>query len=253
MANTWNREDMIAYLLHEMPEDRRASFSEDWMAEPTLYEEIQRVEAELIDEYVRGDGSPERRSRIEKYLLSQDGQEQKLEFARALHQELMPHRQRTISRAWLGAAAAIVVMAGGSAWLAFQNRALHERVEELRAAATLPSGQPAGAVFRALLPLDSLRGVNHDTSIALPSGTSIVRLDLEMDPGDESADTSAELSASGKSIWRVWPVREERRGTVLVASLWIPAALLTPGHYEIRLSASAKALAYYRLDVVASP
>src|ERR1700722_12016305 len=138
MANTWNREDMIAYLLHEMPEDHRASFSEDWMAEPALYEEIHRVEAELIDEYVRGDGTPERRSRIEKYLLSQDGQEQKLEFAKALHQELQPGRPGKFSWRWLGAAAAIVVLSVGSAWLAFENRALHQRVETLQAAAKLP-------------------------------------------------------------------------------------------------------------------
>jgi hypothetical protein len=253
MANTWNREDMIAYLLHEMPEDQRASFSEDWMAEPALYDEIHRVEAELIDEYVRGDGTPERRSRIEKYLLSQDAQEQKLEFAKALHQELVPRRQRGTSLAWLGAAAAIVVLSVGSAWLTFENRALHQRVETLQAAAKLRVIQPAGSVFETLLPLDSLRGVNRDTTIALPPGTSVVRLDLEMESGDESADTSAEVSASGSSIWREWPVREERRGSVLVASIWIPAALLTPGHYEIRLSAAAKALAYYRLDVMGRP
>ena len=242
---------MIAYLLHEMPEDRRASFSEDWMADAVLYEEIHRVEAELIDEYVRGDGTPERRSRIERYLLSQEGQEQKLEFARALHQELVPRRQQRTSWTWLGAAAGIVVLIGGSAWLAFENRALNGRVEELRAAVKLPASQPAGSVFEAMLPLDSLRGVNRDTTIAVPRGAAVVRLDLEMESGDESADTSAEVSASGTAIWREWPVREERRGSVLVASIWIPAALLVPGQYEIKLTASGKALAYYRLDVAA--
>jgi hypothetical protein len=246
MANTWNREAMIAYLLHEMPEEDRASFSEDWMADTALYDELHRVEAELIDEYVRGEGAPERRRRMEKYLLA--SQEQKLEFAKALHQELVPQRQRRTSWAWIGAAAAIVAMAGGSAWLAVENRALHER---LLAAAKLPVSQPAGSVFEAVLPLASLRGVNRDTTIAVPHGASVVRLDLEMEAGDESADTSAEVLASGTAIWREWPVHEERRGSVPVASIWIPAALLAPGHYEIRLTAAGKALAYYQMDVAA--
>ena len=246
---------MIAYLLHEMPEDDRADFSEDWMADAALHEELRGVEAELIDEYVRGDGTSERRSRVESYLLSQDGQEKKLEFARALHRELVPPGRRSVPRAWLGAAAAIVVLAGASAWLALENRALHERMGELRATSKLPVGSPvgapAGSVFEAMLPLDSLRGANRDTTIALPRGASVVRLDLEMESGDESADTAAEVSAAGAAIWRQWPVREERRGSVPVASIWIPAALLAPGHYEIRLTAAGKALAYYRVDVTA--
>ena len=116
---------MVAYLLHEMPEDYRADFSEAWMADPALHAELRRVEAELMDEYVRGDGASERRSRVETYLLPQDGQEAKLEFARALHQELSSPRPRRVSWAWLGAAAAIVVLAGLSAWFAWENRALH--------------------------------------------------------------------------------------------------------------------------------
>jgi hypothetical protein len=255
---------MIAYLLHEMPEDYRAEFSEDWMADAALHEELRRVEAELIDEYVRGDGAPERRSRIESFLLSEDGQEKKLEFARALHQELAPPRHGSVSfppargsRAWLGAAAAIVILAGASAWLALENRALDKRVGELTAASKLqmgpPAGMPAGSVFETTLPLDSLRGTNRDTAIALPRGASVVRLDLELESGDESADTSAEVTASGTAIWREWPVREERRGGVLVASIWIPVALLAPGNYEIRLSAAGKALANYRMYVPTRP
>ena len=244
---------MIAYLLHEMPDDYRADFSEDWIADPALHEELHRVEAELIDEYVRGDGAPERRSLIESYLLSQDGQRKKVEFAKALHRELGAPRHRNVFPAWLGAAAAIVVLAGASAWLALENRALHGRVAELSAASKLPvgspAGLPAGSVFEAMLPLDSLRGANRDTTIAVPRGAAVVRLDLEMESGDESADASAEVSVSGTAIWREWPVREEQRGSVPVASIWIPAALLAPGSYEIRLTAAGKALAYYRVYV----
>ena len=106
-------------------------------------------------------------------------------------------------------------------------------------------------MFEATLMLDTLRGANRDTTIAVPSGASIVRLNLEMEAGDASADTSAEVSLSGAAVFREGPIREERRAGVLVAPIWIPAALLAPGHYEIRLTAAGKSLAYYRLNVAA--
>ena len=48
---------MIAYLLHEMPEAERTAFAERWFNEPELYERVQMAEAELLDEFARGNVS----------------------------------------------------------------------------------------------------------------------------------------------------------------------------------------------------
>jgi len=63
------RDDLIAYLLHRMPEEARASLAEQWLADPALHEQLRMAEAELLDAYARGEAAPEDRQAIETWLL----------------------------------------------------------------------------------------------------------------------------------------------------------------------------------------
>ncbi len=49
-----NRDQLIAYLLHQMAEDEREAFSERCFLEPGLREDLQMAEADLLDAYARG-------------------------------------------------------------------------------------------------------------------------------------------------------------------------------------------------------
>jgi hypothetical protein len=245
MANTWNREHLIAYLLHEMPEEDRAAFCEEWIADAQLHEDLRMMEAELLDSYVRGEGSVVQRGRIEEYLLSQEGQAKKVAFARSLQQAVRSRERRPVLWAWMGMAAAILLLAGTSLWLWRENLLLRGKVDELHAVSRVP----AGPVFTVTLPLDLLRGTARDKTVELPRDASVLRLDLEMEAGDQSALSTVDVSSATGVVWHQSPVREERRGAAMVASVWIPAAQLPAGRYEIRLSADGKAQAYYRMVV----
>ena len=79
-----NRDQVIAYLLHQMAEDEREVFSERCFVEPGLREDLQMAEADLLDAYARGKAKGEDRKQIERWLLGSSVQRQKLDFAQAL-------------------------------------------------------------------------------------------------------------------------------------------------------------------------
>jgi hypothetical protein len=51
------------------------------------------------------------------------------------------------------------------------------------------------------------------------------------------------------TVWRQSPVFENRNGQIAVASVWIPAQVLRPGRYEVKLSEQGKAIAFYPMTV----
>ena len=73
---------MIAYLLHKLPDSEREAFEDRWMEDSGLYNELQDVEAELLDDYASGALTPEDRDLVTRHLLGDPAQDQKLLFAR---------------------------------------------------------------------------------------------------------------------------------------------------------------------------
>lgn len=241
-----NRDPVIQYLLHEMPEAERAAFAERLFTEPELYERVQMAEAELLDAYVRHQVSRRERGRIEQYLLNSEGQRRKLAFAAALDAAL-PHPKRMhLPWAAIAAAAALVLMAGASLWLGFQNRNLRREVSRLENAAP----PEPGAVFTVSLPADTLRGTSAANTVRLPAGASMLRLDLELRPGDQRYVYTATVSAGGQRLWTEGPLQAESRGTALLAPVWIPAGVLSSGEHTVQLEAAGNPVAYYRFTVV---
>lgn len=240
-----NRDRVIQYLLHEMPEAERAAFAERLFTEPELYERVQMAEAELLDAYVRHRVSRHERLRIEQYLLNSEGQRRKLAFAAALEAAL-PRPQRT-HLPWAAiAAAALVLMAGASLWLGLENRNLRQEVARLESAAP---PQP-GAVFTVGLPADTLRGAQAENTIRLPAGATMLRLELELRPGDQQNLYTATITSGGRTLWAEGPLRAESRGTALLAPVWIPASVLSAGQHTLQLEAAGNPVAYYRFNVV---
>src|SRR5271163_942535 len=142
-----NRDDLIAYLLHQMPEPERLDFAERWFADRELSEQLSIAESELLDAYVRGELPRERRAQVERFLLNSDEQRRKLEFTAALHGVLPVERREPIPWLALCAAAMLVVMIGVVVWVGRQNRELHREVATLqRAARPVPGGVYSAAL-----------------------------------------------------------------------------------------------------------
>ena len=242
-----NREELIAYLLHQMPEEAREAFNDRWIGDPELYEQLRQTESELLDGYARQELDAVPRAQIETYLLTSEHQRQKLAFAGALQAAVSrPGRRRDGWRLAALAAAAVVLLAAGlSVWLLLQNRQLRNELSQTREA---PRPAPA-AIYVAALSPDTSRGTAQTNSIALPAAADLLRFDLELEPGDENGSYTVMLSSRGVVLWKEEPLRAERRGAAFVAPAWIPRRLLQPGAYEVQLSNAGTPLTYYHFTI----
>jgi len=243
---------MIAYLLHKCPEGEREAIEERWMEDTGLYEQLQDVEAELLDAYAQGKLSADDRESVAKYLLGSPVQDRKLLFARALRNQFpAPARSRV---GWLGmaAAAVILLLAGAVAWLAWQNPALRQRLS-----ASANRARPVeAAVYVAQIPSGTTNRSSAAASlpeVRLPANAQVLRLELQIDPGDETKIFAASLGQEGRPVWNEQPIRAERRPFGFVASMWVPAAVLAPGEYQVQLSAAGALVDSYRFRLQREP
>jgi hypothetical protein len=247
-----NRDQLIDYLLHQMPEGEREAFSERWFTEPELLENLRLTEADLLDAYARGKVSIEQREQIERWLLGSSTQRQKLDFARALATVLPDASRRRIPWVMLGAVAAGLVLLASLSLLTVRNRRLGNELARLQAqgrsqAQAQPLPEVAYAIF---LPADALRS-GAGISVTVPKSADVLHLQLGLEPGQERDFDSAVVSISGRIVWRQQPVSVEGAAPAAMrASLWIPAKLLGPGNYTLRLESNGTPTAYYSFTVL---
>jgi len=229
-----------------MPEADRAGFAERWMADPELYEQLRIAESDLLDDYARGVLSPERRAQVEACLLQSEPQRQKLEFARALHAAVGTRARRRVPWALLAAAGFAAAFMGAAFWFGEMNRNLRTEAAKLRQHA---QPRPVATIYAVPMASDGLRGAGREPTLRVPDGAEVVRFVLELDPGDERSSRSAVATSAGRTVWRGEPIQPERRDSVFVAPVWIPASALASGSYEIQLDAAGSAIGYYRFTV----
>jgi hypothetical protein len=239
-----NRDDVIAYLLNEMPEAERAAFAERWFTEPELYERLRMSEAALLDDYVRGKLSRRERRQVEQFLLGSDVQRDKLKFAETLRVIFAQSARARVP--WLYIAAAVLLVSLGlTFWLGLENRSLHREVARLEAGAHLEHG----GVYTLGIPADTLRGASEEARVQLPTDVSLLRLELELKPGDEASPYSVTVFRDSKIVWSEGPLRPTAQGADQIAITWIPAGVLAQGDYTVQLAASGNPIANYRFAV----
>jgi hypothetical protein len=241
-----NREQLIAYLLHQMPDEERAAIAEQWANDPELHKDLRTAEAELLDSYARGELDTWQRSRVEACLLTTEEQRRKLEFAQGLAAVINQGRRRAPS--WIVIAASIGVLAllAASIWLARENGRLRATIAGMqRSARPIPGNFLAAAV-----PPGIVRGVAHQNEVKILPGINMLRLDLELeDRGNEQA-YSVVVSAAGLNVWSESPIPPELRGLAWVVPVWIPAGVLVPGVYSASLETRGGRVQVYQFTIV---
>ncbi len=75
---------IVRYLLGDLPEEEQARLEDLAFSDREYLQNIQAVESDLIDEYVRGELSDSERRQFERRFLASFERQQKVEFARAL-------------------------------------------------------------------------------------------------------------------------------------------------------------------------
>lgn len=242
-----NREQLIAYLLHQMPESDRDTMAERWFTEPDVREVLRAVEAELLDGYARGTIAPEQRKQVEQWLLASPEQREKLDFARALATTFPNASHRRAPWTALAAAAAVILLAA-LAFLTVRNRQLEAAIAALRSQSRAVQVEPfSGGVYAVYFPGGALRS-GAGNSLRVPRGAAVVHLQLGLEESRRPFD-AAVVSVAGHDLWRQQPVMVEGTGEAARASLWIPAALLMTGDYTVKLESGSSPATYFTFRV----
>lgn len=87
-----NRMPLRSYLLGDLNPDEQEDLERRLMIESDAFEELQRVEEELIDEYLDGDITGTEKDRFENFFLAAPQRQQKLRFARSLKRYIAARR-----------------------------------------------------------------------------------------------------------------------------------------------------------------
>jgi hypothetical protein len=139
----------IEYLLGQLSEQEESDFEADYFEDFALYEQVQAIEEDLIEDYFRERLTQDHRVRFENHYMSLPGRQEQIDFARTLLQSLepavtasLPVKAPSTSLSWQMRTVffprtlakpfvimAIVALIALSIWLAIETRRLRGRLE----------------------------------------------------------------------------------------------------------------------------
>ena len=250
------------YLLGRLSEPEAERLDELSIVDDVCAERIRAVEFDLVDAYARGELRGEVLEQFRsRYLATPRGREA-IRFAEAL-QSLGPATLvRDRARRWrerLALAAAVIVLAGASAWLALDNRMLRGRVtsvessrdelvrdrqrreaEARQAAETAPPSDgrgPSPPTVAMLVLAPQLRSARQLPMVALIDGAKELPVRLDLEPVDYPSYTASLVASSGdRQVWRADRLVARTIHGRQTIDLRLPATVLSPQDYLIRVS-----------------
>jgi anti-sigma-K factor RskA len=224
------------YLLGRLPEAERLRAQERLLADEDFHTCLLAVEEDLLDLYVRNLLEEEDRKQVEAHLLAVWGSE-RIAFARAFTKTSVKRRGH-LSFSTLSLAAA-VICAVAAVWMWSTNRALVRSLDarqgELIEARRTAAEQPAVTL---LLSPSRRRGAEAEKEVLLTGESELVHFELELEEPPRSGGVSVRIQdQSGGTIWQQEKLTARSVGSgaeaALVADLWMPASLLSPGSYVV--------------------
>ena len=277
-------DELIRYLLGDLPEDEAERFDERSVVDDEFAERLRIVEDDLLDAYASGRLTGERRKRFEAFYLSSPRRRERAAFAgRLLHAADQEHASRHSAIAvlrqaprwlpWAAAAAVALCVAGGSIYLrdarlrtaltdAQTRLAAADRREselfaqlatERRATAAQESrADAAGAVALVLLP--QTRGIGPVPLVAVGSESTVVPIELALDSAERpSYEVALRDAATNGVIWRSGAIATVRTRPAGLLPVAIPATLLKSQHYALDVVSTGGARGFvgsYAFEVV---
>src|SRR5262245_3419027 len=128
------------YLLGKLPEEQATRLETEYLSNADLREQLEAVEAELIDAYLKGELSRSERRELEaRFLASPRGQE-RLQFARTWMGSAPGARTSSAPIPWLKAAAAVAAVSFSATlvWMSMPREGGREIVGNERGATPPP-------------------------------------------------------------------------------------------------------------------
>ena len=282
------------YLLGQLSEPEAERLDELSIVDDVCAERIRIVEFDLVDAFARGELRGEVLEQFRsRYLTTPTGRDA-IRFAEALQSldetpgqgtssavrrgPATPVRETWRWRERLALAAAVVMLATASVWLALDNRTLRGRVasvessrdelvrdrqrreaEARQAAETAPpsDGRVSSPPTLAMLVLaPQLRSARQLPMVALIDGATELPVRLDLEPVDYPSYTASLVASSGdRELWRADRlIARTIRGRPTL-DLRLPATVLSPRDYLIRVSGvpargASEIVGEYRFTVV---
>ena len=297
-TNLENELPLKPFLLGELKPEEQQRLEQQLMIDTAAFEELQRVEDELIDDYLSGTLSSGEKERFESVFLLPPERQQKLSFARTLRHYIADHpikerRWPAWRESWVAfwrfqnpvlsgslAAALVLIIAGGS-WSMLRISRLQKalgqagprdaqsqltemgaRNSELAAAlqheqtqrnlleqqvANLKTGEGTGhpspspsqlqpALLSFALTPGLLRDMGSSQKFNIPASSSAVEFHLTLAQEDYPKYHAVLLRVEGEEIWAQTWLRVEGTAQNQPLQLILPAKLLPPGDYVLKLS-----------------
>ncbi|MDX6694576.1 MAG: hypothetical protein QOF02_2179 [Blastocatellia bacterium] len=245
-------ERIIAYFLEELPEEELEQFEDECFAQESWSEQINLVEEDLIDDYLRYELTPERHERFKQKYLTTAARRERVGMAAALlrHVDETQAKPLPVSppeptwtervrafwsrQAWqLQAATALVLVALMVGvflyWPAF-----------------MPARPPQTFATLNLNISAASRGANAPVSkVTLPPGTGGLKISLTLpEPSATAARYRVELMNERGEINTVEISGQDAQSVSVV----IPAAQLPQGRYALKLYTTANGGAEQRIN-----
>ncbi|MGH9763543.1 MAG: hypothetical protein ACREDR_17600 [Blastocatellia bacterium] len=160
---SYSEDILLRYLFGELSETERVELETAYFADPPVFDRLEHVENDLIDDYARGRLSPRTRARFERAYLSNPNRRARLKFGEALAGRLdrsePPLAKAASGGAWwqslfsslrqerrpLAFSMAVVFLAlvFGSVWLLVQSGRLRAELAKREAAEATPEQHDA--------------------------------------------------------------------------------------------------------------
>jgi hypothetical protein len=240
------------YLLGLAPEAESSALDERLVTDGDFYEELLIVESELIDEYLADELSASERKAFENHFLISPERQKQLQFAKSFHSYLsekateldqepaleevsakptdvpkpppkpwyssfLPVQSPVVAYAMM--AAMLLIVAGVSWWM------IRGRASE------------SGAIYAVTLTAGTTRGADdRRNKINVPPGTDMVELKLPLRNEDYTSYRTVLLSGDGPELWRAENLQSKSESGNKFILADVPARLLVPGDYSLRLS-----------------
>lgn len=198
------------YLLGGLPGDEQEALEQRLLREDDLFELAEAMEAEVLEDYARGELTSEQKERVERYLATSPEGRLRLAVVRGLAAmpagKLLPFSRQAPSlerpKVRVEAIAALLVLALGTALLAgiyvpipkFKDKLgrafpsstpIFAETTPTPAPTPVATPAPSPVIFVATIILSNLRGGDDIQSFDIPDRPGLVELKLTLSAGDE--------------------------------------------------------------------
>jgi anti-sigma factor RsiW len=218
------------YLLGTLGTESRLAVEARMFSDDRIFwERLSLVEDDLIDDFVKSALDAEERARFEQHFLCTEERRGKLEFACAVRRYVDSRTEtQSLPRRWFSARVAAPVW--GLAAAAVLLLALPAAVNWRNAA----SSSPGASVSVRLLPGLVRDSQGEVSRLRIPSGTQLVRVQLDAAPERYETYRAALIDANGNELWSQSKLNAMPQNGGIV-TLTLPSELLPVGDYYVRL------------------